>query len=144
MFQIGDWSDTTAGGSHLTPTWKKNPKYILKFHYPVNTIDPCRIRITLAKYGPHWKNMVKKDTVGCMIGFYIFIQNKLGDLSQVYESVFSVDNELSTDPTFVLEQLGHDEVYVIMPTTYAEGKLGSFVLSLLSEFEFSIQKDSGK
>ena len=30
----GDWTDANAGGSHLFPNWKKNPKYTLSIHHP--------------------------------------------------------------------------------------------------------------
>jgi hypothetical protein len=137
----GDWTDSLSGGSHLNPvTWKKNPKFTLKFHYPVHTEEPAHVRITLARVGTTWRSMAKRDTVGCMIGFYVFI-NHGTELRGFYESTFVPDNELSTDPTFVMPQLNHGESYTIMPTTFGEGKVGSFVLSILSEFEFAITKD---
>jgi hypothetical protein len=73
-----------------------------------------------------------------MIGFYIFV-NKGGELTQIYDSIFSPTDDLSTDPSFTLDMLGADEEYVIMPATYAEGKLGAFVLSIISEYEFSLK-----
>eukprot|EP01038_Epipyxis_sp_PR26KG_P006934 gene6934-9488_t len=140
----GDWTEQTAGGCHLSSMWKKNPKFILKFHYPVGNMEPSRIRITLARHGISWRNMCKKDTVGCMIGFYIFVNNPSNNdelPSPIFESVFSPDQECSTEPSFALEQLNHNESYTIMPCTFGEGKVGSFVLSILSEFEFTINKE---
>lgn len=136
----GDWTESSSGGSHLSNTWKKNPKFTLKFHYPVNSMEPSRVRLTLSRHGTNWKHLCRKDTVGSMIGFYIFI-NRHGEMTQIYESIFSPDAEVATEPNFVLDQLSHGEVYTIMPTTFQEGKVGSFVLSILSEYEFTIGKE---
>lgn len=136
----GDWGENMAGGSHIYPGWKKNPRFLLRFHNPVNTDAPARLRITLARHGPNWRPMAKKDTVGCMIGFYIFLAQ--GDAqTQIYESTFVPDDEMATDPTFSLPQLAHGETYIIMPATFGENKFGSFVLSILSEYEFHLAKD---
>ena len=75
-----------------------------------------------------------------MIGFYIFV-NHGGELRPYYESTFVPDAEISTDPSFMLPVLSHGETYTIMPTTFGEGKVGSFVISILSEYEFAITKD---
>eukprot|EP01034_Spumella_vulgaris_P022861 gene22861-29038_t len=129
----GEWTETSAGGSHISPngTWKKNPKYDLKFHYPVNSEEPARVRVSLARHGTTWKAMSRKDTVGCMLGFYIFI-NRNGDLQQIYEGTFVPDAELSTDPSFTLRQLSHGEVYTIMPATFSEGKIGVDLVDTLT------------
>ncbi len=137
----GEWNEQCAGGSHLSAaTWRKNPKYSLKFHNPVNSEEPARVRISLARHGAGWKAMARKDTVGCMIGFYVFV-SRHGDMQQIYEATFVPDAELSTEPHFTLPQLQHGEVYTIMPATFSEGKAGAFVLSVLSEFEFTVSKD---
>jgi hypothetical protein len=136
----GDWNETCAGGSHVSPTWKKNPKYNLTFHFPIHSEAPARVRITLAKYGASWKQMSRKDTVSCMIGFYIFSSHH-GALTQVYESIFVPDNELSTDSSFTLSQLPRGDFYIIMPATFLDGVIGSFVISILSEVEFMLGKE---
>ncbi|KAJ1442886.1 hypothetical protein B484DRAFT_441901 [Ochromonadaceae sp. CCMP2298] len=136
----GDWSEASSGGSHLNPkTWKKNPKFTLKMHSP-NADEPAHVRLTLARVGPQWRTMARRDTVGCMIGFYIFV-NHANELRPYYESNFVPDNEISSDPSFTLPALGHGESYSIMPATFGEGKVGSFVLSILSEYEFTVSKD---
>lgn len=136
----GEWTETTAGGCHIYPNWKKNPKFTLRFHNPVTTDAPARMRITLAKHGTGWKNMSKRDTVGCMIGFYIFVVRGT-EQQQVYESTFVPDEEFSTDPSFSLPQLAHGETYMLMPATFGDGKVGAFVISILCEYEFHISKD---
>lgn len=136
-----EWTESNAGGSHICPsTWKKNPKFTLRFHNPVNTDAEARFRITLARQGSHWRPACKKDTVGNMIGFYIFLAQGT-EQTLVYESTFSPDDEVSTEPSFTLRQLHHGEVYTIMPCTCHDGKIGAFVLSILSEYEFHIKKD---
>jgi hypothetical protein len=137
----GEWTESTAGGCHLYPTtWKKNPKFQLRFHNPVHTDAPARLRITIAKLGSQWKSLSKKDTVGCMIGFYIFLTRGTEQI-QMYESTFVPDEENSTDSSFSLPQLSHGETYTLMPTTFADGKHGAFVISILSEYEFHIAKE---
>jgi hypothetical protein len=137
----GEWTDSNSGGSHIFPsTWKKNPKFTLRYHNPVTTDAPARFRITLARHGSTWRPVCKKDTVGNMIGFYIFLTQGTEQI-QIYESTFVPDEEVSTDVNFTLPQLQHGEVYTIMPCTFNDGKVGSFVLSILSEYEFHIRKD---
>jgi len=110
--------------------------------------EPIFTRISIARVGSNWKIMSKKDTIGCMIGFYIFISNNNNnnnnELKPFYESLFIPEDEITTDVTFRLPQITHSESYIIMPTTYSEGKLGSYVLSVLSEYEFSITKEKEK
>ena len=139
----GEWTESNAGGSHICPnTWKKNPKFHLKINTPMGSNAPTRLRITLSRHGTTWRQMIKRDTVGCMIGFYIFITRGT-EQNQIYESIFSPDDEFSTDSTFSLPALiHHDEHYTIMPTTFNDGKLGSFVMTILSENEFHLNKDS--
>ena len=43
--------------------------------------EPARTRITVTLVGAHWKAAMKKDTVGCMIGFYIFIRRNISSYS---------------------------------------------------------------
>lgn len=137
----GDWAENTCGGNHLNPnTWKKNPKFTLKFHYPVHVDGPSHVRITLARVGTNWRSLSKRDTVGCMIGFYIFV-NRGTEMRLFHESTFVPDAEVSTDATFTMPQLEHGETFTIMPATFGEGKLGSFVLSILSEYEFALTKE---
>jgi hypothetical protein len=136
----GEWTEATAGGNHLAATWKKNPKFVLKIRNPSRSTAPVPMRISLARVGSNWRAMHRKDTVGCMIGFYIFLKKggNAADLIQVYESPFVPADVIATEDAFMLEQLHSDEEYIIMPTTFTEQKIGSFVLSIISETEFSI------
>ena len=133
----GEWKEGSAGGSHLLPTWKKNPRYNLKIRnssYGAAT----NVRISLCRFGNKWRAQCKKDTVGCMIGFYVF-RNKNGELIQIYDSNFVPVDENVTEPSLQLGILASDEMYTIMPTTFGEGKFGAFVLSIMSERDFTIK-----
>ena len=152
----GEWTEATAGGCHLNPlTFKKNPKFVLKLkkfgqgrRSSVNNSErgsmdrqaasaseekerdpsePMRTRITVSRVGSNWKGLIKKDTVGCLIGFYLFIrrvvpitppppnpnappinnatpviQTQTHELTQIYESVFVPDHEARTEEDFTL------------------------------------------
>ena len=67
----GEWTEATAGGSHICHgSWKKNGKYSLKLRG--KSIGTSKVIITLTRAGETWKSQCRADTVGCMIGFYIF------------------------------------------------------------------------
>lgn len=136
----GEWTEALAGGSHLSAaTWKKNPKFTFRFKNVSQGSAPARVRISLARHGAAWKTMARKDTVGCMIGFYLFISRQDGEhLLQVYESPFLPNDEMSTDSDFQLEQLAAGDEYVIMPATFGEHKCGAFVLSVIADYEFTL------
>lgn len=142
-----EWSEHTAMGGHMNPHWKKNPKFTLTFRHvlkaPDGSTPKIPVRITVSRYGVLWKSMCKKDTVGSMIGFYIFISRD-NELTQIYESPFVPTEELSTDADFSLTNLQSGEEYVIMPTTFGEGKKGSFVISIMTETEFRFHKEKDK
>jgi hypothetical protein len=141
----GEWRDNECGGNHLSQLWKKNPRYVLKFRNSNKGNAPSRTRIVLTRHGEKWKTLAKKDTVGCMIGFYIFINDKIdggaGEQRLIYESPFAPDDTFATPADFTLEALGDKEEYIIMPTTFSEDKKGAFILSLASDYEYTIVKE---
>lgn len=156
----GEWSDGLCGGSHLCPaTTKKNPRFELiikqapgnKMNMPQSQLqqqmNKCNIRITLSKCGKIWKTLSRHDAVGCMIGFYIFyvVRSEHGgpeQMRQIYESSFVPTEEISTSSEFTLDYLtGPNEAYIIMPTTFMEGKQGSFVLSVSADCDFILSKE---
>ncbi len=143
----GSWVEGAAGGSHLVPaTWKKNPKYSFTIKNSAHSrevgvgANTCLVRLTLSRSGSTWKSLCRKNTLSSMIGFYIFVSRN-GELTQVFESTFVTSDEVSTDPSFALAPLFGEDEYVIMPTTYSENIMGAFVLSVISEHEFSIRKE---
>jgi hypothetical protein len=140
----GEWVEGTNGGSHINPNWKKNPKYILSLPNSGATAAlslPTPFQIKLSRNGTSWKRLTQTDAVGCMIGFYIFVQTSSGELIPYFETTFVPSIEVTTEPDFSLQPLQDNEAYVIMPTTYLEGKNGPFVLSFTADCEFSVAKE---
>mmetsp|Transcript_7872 Transcript_7872/g.15225 ORF Transcript_7872/g.15225 Transcript_7872/m.15225 type:complete len:1014 (-) Transcript_7872:50-3091(-) len=140
----GAWTKETAGGSHLHErpyeenvkgqTWKDNPKFLLKF----NNQGPIKAKITISRAESHWSWKIARDHVGCMMGLYIFP----GSTTKVdYSlrlnggSVFLPMNEL----TEIFEQPENIiDGYLLMPTTYEPKVTGPFVISVSSDFDFSL------
>jgi hypothetical protein len=140
----GEWVEGHSGGSHISPNWKKNPKYVLTLPEPETSSDlalPSPFQVKLSRNGSTWKKLARADAVGCMIGFYIFVQNAAGELSPYYETTFAPSIEVATDLDFSLQPLQRGQAYVIMPTTFAENKYGSFILSFIADCEYSVVKE---
>lgn len=140
----GEWVDGHCGGSHISPNWKKNPKYLLTIPPPETDAAlalPTPFQIKLSRNGTTWKKLVRTDAVGCMIGFYIFVLNSAGDMVPYYETTFAPSIEISTEPDFSLQPLQLGDSYVIMPTTFQENKLGSFILSFIADCEYTVLKE---
>lgn len=135
----GEWDEKTSFGSHICPSWKKNLKFSLKFK-PRSTPTE-KFRVSLHKLGEEsWKKANRVDHLGSMIGFYIFCIRR-GDSSTFFESAFVPDREIATDDLFTLDVLGGpDDEYIIMPTTFNEGVIGQFVLSVIADCDFSLTK----
>lgn len=149
----GEWVEGSCGGSHICPTYKKNPRFVLTLRPPVvrpGAPQPspyASLRISLSKTGSSWRALTRKDAVGCMGGFYVFLvtHNEHGNetMRPIYESTFAPTEEVSTETGFNLEYLhGSHDSYVIMPTTFDEGKHGSFVLSVSADCDFSLIRES--
>jgi hypothetical protein len=164
----GEWIEGNCGGSHLTNSSKKNPKYelILRAATASNnqnnngrygpgggggggqSSSRCNVKITLTRTGSAWKQLCRHDAVGSMIGFYIYhvIRGEHGgapeQMRQIYESSFVPTDELTTNDDFSLDYLMNpNEAYLIMPTTFVEGKHGSFVLTVSSDCDFTLNKE---
>lgn len=158
-----EWTESTAGGCHLSPHWKKNPKFSLRLKQPGGSNSSTTannnssssnnnvssmggnqpsIRIQLNRAGLHWKSLRKRDPVGTMMGFYVFLHTSQGDLHQLFESPFVPSEELVvTESTLQLEPLKPSEEYLIMPCTYGENKCGSFILTISMDCEFIFTKE---
>lgn len=156
-----EWSEGLCGGSHITASSKKNPKFELILRPPMNNSaigrygsgipssaqsSRTKLRITLTRSGSVWKQLCRHDAVGSMIGFYLYhiIRNEHGQeqMRQIYETSFVPTDEITTDDEFSLDYLMNpNEAYIIMPTTFAEGKHGSFVLTVSAECEFTLNRE---
>jgi hypothetical protein len=134
----GEWNEGHSGGSQLNPLWKKNPRFVISFNTPITYPTPFQIK--LSRNGSTWKPLLKADPVGCMIGFYVFVQ-EYGELHTYYETPFLPWIEVSTEADFALQPLAENQSYVIMPVTYMENKHGAFILSVTSECDFSFGRE---
>jgi len=139
-----EWTEMLCGGSHICEMWKKNPRFIMKLLSNDISRQPVRLRITLTRYGDSWASACRADAVGCMIGFYIFRTN-MGQQELVYEGAFVPDKEVSTSDDFELEPLDENEDYIILASTFSEGKTGAFVLNVMGDCEIALTKgDTGR
>ena len=134
-----EWDEKNAMGSHINPNWKKNPKYSIKFKPRIKEAE--KFRICLHKVGEdNWKKVNRSDHIGSMIGFYVFSSIR-GAINTVFESPYVPDREVATEDGFELEALaGTDDEYYVMPTTFGEQMKGSFVLSVMSDADFTLAK----
>ena len=171
----GDWGEGSSGGSHMHPSWKKNPRYHLRCvdlfelsnrviivtiecemtwlpPYPRLLGDQTQnVKITLSRPDVTWNGQLLKDSIGSMMGFYVVQGPRAArDGAEIYyngnpwsETPFVPMNSVSTPPNFELEVL-EDEVYTIIPATFEPAKKGPFFLSVVSDKDFTLQRDSDK
>lgn len=147
----GEWTEGVAGGSHVCPAWKRNPRFELNLKYPLSrgtssgNNKSCPVRISVSKSGSSWRSMSKSDAVACMVGFYVFVVTRSDSgeqLRQIYETDFAPTAEVCTEPGFELDYiLNSHETYLIMPTTFEDGKMGSFVLTVSADCDFTLVKE---
>ncbi|OQR95504.1 hypothetical protein THRCLA_07808 [Thraustotheca clavata] len=142
---FGEWSEdkSTTGGAHLNPDWKKNPK----FYLTLQCVRPAAVVIHLYRAEHEWRTKCKKDSVGTMMGFYLFQGNKI----QRDSSSVTVDGRSWTETDFVpmhhiqSPQLSlpalFNESYCIMPTTWEPNRTGRFLLSVSADCDFTLTSD---
>ncbi|GMI46565.1 hypothetical protein TrCOL_g11080 [Triparma columacea] len=143
----GEWTEGTGGGSHLNPDWKKNPRFNLK----LNTTEPANVKIVLSRNEKSWVKECTKDSIGCMMGFYLMQGPKPNrDMGNIFhdgkpwgESPFVPLHSVSTPEGFMLQPLPDGDVYSIMPTTFDPAKKGSFFLSVVTDVDFTLSSGSG-
>ncbi|OQR83584.1 hypothetical protein ACHHYP_14532 [Achlya hypogyna] len=138
----GEWSEhkNTAGGAHLNPDWRKNPK----FYLTLQCVRPAAVVIHLHRSEHEWRTKCKKDSVGTMMGFYLFQGTKI----QRDSSTVIVDGRQWTETDFVPMhhvQSPHlslpalfNESYCIMPTTWEPNRSGRFLLSVSADCDFTL------
>ncbi|ETN16172.1 hypothetical protein PPTG_06374 [Phytophthora nicotianae INRA-310] len=150
----GEWTPTKSGGCHLHPDWRQNPKFYLQ----IQGVRPTKVRITLTRSEREWKTRCQRDSVGTMIGFYLF-RGGSGKLMRPAEEGDSNSNPIvingrpwsetdfvplhsvSSPPDLVLSAAAKGG-YVVVPTTYEPGRLGKFVLSVQCDTEFTLTCDA--
>ncbi|KAF1783058.1 Peptidase C2, calpain family [Phytophthora cactorum] len=147
----GEWTAAKCGGCHLHPDWRQNPKFYLQ----IQGVRPTKVRITLTRSEREWKSRCQRDSVGTMIGFYLFRGGSGKLLHPAEEGGGSNSNPIvingrpwsetdfvplhsvSSPPDLVLSAAAKGG-YVIVPTTYEPGRLGKFVLSVQCDTEFTL------
>ena len=139
----GEWKPNNAGGSHLYDssfikqleknTWSYNPKYLLKF----SPGESIRAKITISRPERLWSAKIARNTVGCMMGIYIF------DAGVAKPSVDNWIRKPEFMPLNEVDEILEDDNakengYIIMPTTYESGMKGPFMLSVSSDDDFTL------
>ncbi|CAM9797164.1 unnamed protein product [Pylaiella littoralis] len=142
-----EWGTQTAGGSHIHPDWKKNPC----FHLKLRTTGPAKLRISVSRPEKDWKNKCIRDSVGCMMGFYLMAGPKPNRNQTIFHegrpyegSPMVPTHEVSTPTGFMLDSTSEDEVFTIMPATFEPGKTGPFFISIATDVHFSLRRDRGE
>lgn len=69
------WDDksSTCGGNHLNDTWDDNPQF------QIQGVEGNTYQIRLTRRKEQWSKNDKTDTVGCMLGIYIFEGTEPGE-----------------------------------------------------------------
>jgi hypothetical protein len=135
---VGEWTRDTAGGGHLHQTWRKNPHFRLRFS-PHSA--PVRAKINLERPAAHWSSQVKRDHIGSMIGFYLFLGCKAeqqargvtADEQPWNETPFVPLHEISSPENLTFASPPEGEDYYLMPCTLDPNFMGPFVLSVVSD-----------
>eukprot|EP00752_Nemacystus_decipiens_P004063 g3721.t1 len=108
------------------------------------------VRISVSRPEKDWKNKCIRDSVGCMMGFYLMAGSKPNRNQAIFHegrpyegSPMVPTHEVSTPPGFMLDSNSEDEVFTIMPATFEPGKTGPFFISIATDVEFSLRRDRG-
>lgn len=147
----GAWTMETAGGCHLNPAWKKNPKIVLQLH----TGKPVAVKIELSRSESEWKRKCQRNNVGTMMGLYLLKGTKnIGRSNSSSAGVGTINgkpwsgetdfvpmHEVSTPLNLILPPL-FNESYVIMPAVWEPDQTGNYLLSVTAPCPFSLSHHS--
>ena len=136
------WTEALCGGMHMNENWKRNPKFTLELFAD----RPAKVEITLSRPLDRWGKRAVKDSVGCMIGFYVIAGTRVTkEPTGIFHEgkPFTVTpympvHKLSTPPEFYLPALAEKEVYTILPTTYEPERLGPFFVTVKADCDFRL------
>ncbi|CAM9946225.1 unnamed protein product, partial [Hapterophycus canaliculatus] len=116
------------------------------------------VRISVSRPEKDWKNKCIRDSVGCMMGFYLMLGSKPNRNQAIFHEVsraaFNIlysgrpyegspmvpTHEISTPPGFKLNCGSEDDLFTIMPATFEPGKTGPFFISITTDVEFSLRR----
>ncbi|EKX42458.1 hypothetical protein GUITHDRAFT_164093 [Guillardia theta CCMP2712] len=152
---MGEWRGQSAAGSHLNTSWSSNPQFFLFVPPPVSTKP--NVKVTLS-YRGNWEAKRARDPIGCMIGIYAlqcpqsFIDRerafpgpgiKREALDRLTLERPDYERRL-VDTVFVPNDsvvVNLDKIrpsnrpYLLLPTTYSNGKSGGFTLEVIANVE---------
>ena len=136
------WTEALCGGMHMNENWKRNPRFTLELF----TDRPAKVEITLSRPLDRWEKRAVKDSVGCMIGFYVIAGTRVTkEPTGIFHEgkPFTVTpympvHKLSTPSEFYLPALAEKEVYTILPTTYEPERLGPFFVTVKADCDFRL------
>ncbi|KAJ9524597.1 hypothetical protein QJQ45_024188 [Haematococcus lacustris] len=133
----GEWRHETAGGCDLHPSWRKNPRYLLCLSQQTRT----RISLMRSRQG-HSVATPRRRSAGVqdMIGFYIIrAADEQGTLKGELRSLVLAESTFVTTDDNVLEyDLQGGQPFVIIPCTYAPGRIGHFTLAVQAAHDFDL------
>ncbi|MEW5306402.1 MAG: hypothetical protein WDW36_008868 [Sanguina aurantia] len=129
----GEWTDGCAGGCDINPLWRKNPRYLLRLR------TAAKARITLTRLGKP-RNGGRLHPVNDMIGFYVLrAANAAGEIkgdarrTVVAESTFVPGWEAAEEL-----DLNGGINYVLLPCTYAAGRIARYTLAVSCPADFDM------
>ncbi|MEW5315943.1 MAG: hypothetical protein WDW38_007338 [Sanguina aurantia] len=129
----GEWTDGCSGGCDINPLWRKNPRYLLRLR------TAAKARITLTRLGKP-RNGGRLHPVNDMIGFYVLrAANAAGEIkgdarrTVVAESTFVPGWEAAEEL-----DLNGGINYVLLPCTYAAGRIARYTLAVSCPADFDM------
>lgn len=148
----GEWTEESAGGSHLNDSWPRNPCFFLHIPPPCAFKPSITVKLSLTPISSNaaprsssrpksaWAARQRKDALGSMIGLYIFKVPagargpfKLKDLDRsVVETKFVPADSVS----LTLDLLPSADPFVIVPATYGKGESAPWENPMQSPMQF--------
>lgn len=129
----GEWTPLNSGGCDMSPSWKKNPRYLLVLS------ARAKVKISVSRLSKGSKKAGVSSSVDDMIGLYVLQCSEptgeiKGDLrrAKVFESTFSVVENTSE------VELNGMQAYVVMPTTFGADRSGKFSICCTSSVDFDL------
>merc|ERR1719424_747625 len=136
------WDDksSTCGGNHLNDTWDDNPQF------QIQGVEGNTYQIRLTRRKEQWSKNDKTDTVGCMLGIYIFEGTEPGtraDLKSGFDAQrtilvpeFLPCHEVSVSVELPLAA----HPYIVVPCTFSPGKEGPFLIEVTCPTSFHLER----
>jgi hypothetical protein len=125
----GSWTPATAGGAYFDPAWTENPRY----------------KLTLTERGKLFLNLSLpderfNDSGLDALAFHVFRSStypvKYDKEALIAKTSYVITNSVSYDGVF------EEGDYWIVPSTYAAGKTGNFLIKIFSTSPFIIRHEN--